>query len=193
MKVEDKKTSAEIEAEIDRVRERMDATLDEIEQRLTPREMIRDGISSISRIEAGRYAFQLAALARRYPMPAAVAGIALAGIVLVRRRYSTARSVEEDAASASRLSRALDAAKETMRDTSDAISGTAGNARAKFSRATAGSMERASEVANRASKQVRRAGKRAQSFASERPMAVGAAALALSAAVAALPYLRRKM
>jgi hypothetical protein len=101
--------------------------------------------------------------------------------------------VEEDAASASRLSRAIDAAKGTLRDTSDTISETAGSARAKFSRATAGGMERASGVATRARKQMYRAGKRAQGIASERPLAVGAAALAIGAAVAVcVPYMRKK-
>ena len=193
MKVEGKKTSEQIEEEINRVRERMDATLDEIEHRLTPRALIRDGISAIPRIEAGRYALELAALARRYPMPAAVVGIVLAGLVVVRQRYSAARMVEEEAASGTRLSRALDAAKGTLRDTSDALSGTAESARAKFSRATSEGLERASGAANRASKQVRRAGKSVQSFARERPMAVGAAALAIGAAAAVcIPYLRKK-
>ena len=189
----EQKTAEEIEAEIDRVRARMDATLDEIEHRLSPRELLRDGVSSISRLEAGRYALQLAALARRYPMPAAVAGITLAGLLVARRRYSGSRAVQDDAASASRLSRAIDAAKGTLRDTYETISGSAGSARAKFSRATADGMERAGEVAIRARKQWRRAGKSAQSIASERPFAVGAAALALGAAIAVcVPYLRKK-
>jgi ElaB/YqjD/DUF883 family membrane-anchored ribosome-binding protein len=190
----EQKTSEEIEAEIDRVRARMDATLDEIEHRLSPREMIRDGLGSISRIEAGRYALQLAGLARRYPMPAAVAGLTLAGLLVGRRLYSGSRAAPEEAGSASRLSRALDAAKGTLRDTSDSISGSASSARSKFSRATADGVERASEVADKARKQLRRAGKSAQSMASERPLAVGAAALAVGAAIAVcVPYFRKKM
>jgi ElaB/YqjD/DUF883 family membrane-anchored ribosome-binding protein len=189
----EQKTSEEIEAEIDRVRARMDATLDEIEHRLSPREMIRDGVSSISRIEAGRYALHLAALARRYPMPAAVAGITLAGLLVAGRRYSASRSEQKDAASTSRLSRALDAARGTLRNTSDTISGSAGSARTRLSRATSEGMERASEVSTRARKQLRRAGNSAQSYARERPFVVGAAALAVGAAVAVcVPYLRKK-
>jgi len=193
MKAEDKKTSEDIEAEIDRVRSRMDATLDEIEHRLTPREIIRDGLGSISRIEAGRYAFQLAALARRYPMPAAVAGIAIAGLMVARRKHSSSRSAEEEAASSSRLSRALDAAKGTLRDATDSISGTAGTTRARLSEAASSGMGRASHAAGRARKQLRRAGSSAQSLAREQPLAVGAAALAIAAVAVCIPYLRKKM
>jgi len=194
MNVESEKTSEDIEAKIDRIRERMDATLDEIEHRLTPREIIRDGLGSISRIEAGRYALKLAALARRYPMPVAVGGIALAGLLVARRKYSGSRSAEEDAASGSRLSRALDAAKGTLRDATESVSQTAGTTRTRLSGAASDGMGRASEVAGRARKQLRRAGSSAQNMARERPLAVGAAALAIGAAVAVcIPYLRKKM
>ncbi len=101
--------------------------------------------------------------------------------------------VEEQAASNSRLSRALDAAKGTLRDPSATFSENADSARAKFSRATAGGMERGSEVASQTRKQLRRAGNSAQAMARERPLAVGAAALAIAAAVAVcVPYLRKK-
>ena len=194
MNAEAKKTSEDIEAEIDRIRERMDATLDEIEHRLTPGEIIRDGLGSISRIKAGQYALQLAALARRYPMPAAVGGIALAGLLVARRKYSGSRSAEEDVAFGSRLSRALDAAKGTLRDATESVSQTAGTTRTRLSGAASDGMARASEVAGRARKQLRRAGSSAQNMARERPLAVGAAALAIGAAVAiCIPYLRKKM
>jgi len=69
------RTPEEIEGEIDRIRARLDATLDELEHRLTPRELIRNGIGALSGFEASRYAVRLAGLVRRYPIPAAIAGI----------------------------------------------------------------------------------------------------------------------
>jgi len=74
------RTPEEIEAEIDRTRDRMDATLTELEFRLTPRELIRDGINSLSGLQAsryvGKYAGKMMHLGRRYPKPAAIAGLA---------------------------------------------------------------------------------------------------------------------
>jgi ElaB/YqjD/DUF883 family membrane-anchored ribosome-binding protein len=192
MNAEGKRTAEDIEAEINHVRARMDATLEEIEHRLTPRELIREGMNSLSRIEASRYVFQLADLVRRYPVPAVVAGISLAGLLVARQRYSGSRS-PDDAASAGRLSRAIDAAKETLRDTKETISETAGTARAKLAGATSSGIERASDIASDARRQLRQASSSAQSMARERPLAVGAAALAIGAAVAfCIPYIRRK-
>src|SRR3954467_4701616 len=112
------RTPEEIEAEIDRIRDRMDATLTDLEFRLTPRELVRDGINSLSGLQGsryvGRHVGKLMPLGRRYPKPAAIAGASLAGLLLAGRRYKTHDS--DDDKSAARLSQAMDAARETMQD-----------------------------------------------------------------------------
>jgi hypothetical protein len=190
------RTPEDIEAEIDRIRERMDATLTDLEFRLTPRELLRDGINSLSGLQGsryvGRYVGKLLHLGRRYPKPAAVAGAGLAGLFLAGRRYKTHTSDDQD--SAARLSNAMEAARETMQDTKQTLAKGAGTAKDKLVGATSSAMERASDLAGSAGKRLREAGSSMHSVTRERPIAAGAVALALAAAVLmSIPSVRRKL
>jgi len=190
------RTPEEIEAEIDRTRDRMDATLTELEFRLTPRELIRDGINSLSGLQAsryvGKYAGKMMHLGRRYPKPAAIAGASLAGLYLAGRRFKNRAS--EDQPSTARLSQAMDAARETMQDTKQTLARSAGAAKDKVVGATSSAMERASDIAESASKRLRKAGSSVQSVTRERPVAAGAVALVLAAAVLmSIPSVRRRL
>jgi hypothetical protein len=186
----------DIEAEIDRIRDRMDATLTDLEFRLTPRELVRDGINSLSGLQGsryvGRYAGKLMHLGRRYPKPAAIAGASLAGLLLAGRRYKAHDS--DDDKSAARLSQAMDAARETMQDTKQTLAKSAGTAKDKLVGATSSAMERASDLAGSAGKRLREASSSVHSVTRERPVAAGAVALALAAAVLmSIPSVRRKL
>ncbi|MFL6579474.1 MAG: DUF3618 domain-containing protein [Burkholderiales bacterium] len=190
------RTPEEIEAEIDRVRDRMDATLTDLEFRLTPRELLRDGINSLSSLQGsryvGRYVGKLMHMGRRYPKPAAIAGASLAGLLLAGRRYKTQHS--DDQKSSDRLSQAMDAARETMQDTKQTLAKGAGTAKDKLVGATSSAMERASDLAGSAGKRLREAGSSVHSVTRERPVAAGAVALALAAAVLmSIPSVRRKL
>lgn len=193
------RTPEQIEAEIDRIRQRMDSTLSELEDRMTPRQLMRDGIDSISGRDVSQYVFKLAGLARRYPMPAAIAGASLAGLFLAGRRHYKSRFADNtllraDDRSSARLSSAVDSAIEKLKDTRQTLSQTAGAARAKLSGATSSAMERASDIAGSAGKTLRRAGANAQTIARERPLIVGALALALVAGIAmSVPSVRHKI
>jgi hypothetical protein len=74
------RTSRQIEADIDHIRRNMDMTLDALEKRLSPRELVRETVESVGRLQTGRYLIGAAAVARRHPVGAAVAtvGVALA-------------------------------------------------------------------------------------------------------------------
>jgi hypothetical protein len=190
------RTPEEIEAEIDRIRDRMDATLTDLEFRLTPRELLRDGINSLSGLQGSRYvaryAGKLMHLGRRYPKPAAIAGASLAGLLFAGRRYRTQPS--DDQNSAARLSQAMDAARETMQDTKKALAKGAGTAKDKLIGATSSAMERASDIAESAGKRLREAGSSVHVVTRERPVVAGAIALALAAAVLmSIPSVRRKL
>ena len=189
------RTPEEIEAEIDRVRDRMDATLTDLEFRLTPRELLRDGISSLSGLQGsryvGKYLGKMLHLGRRYPKPAAMAGAGLAGLLFAGRRYKTHT---EEPNSAARLSQAMDAARETMQDTKQTLAKGAGVAKDKLVGATSSTMERASDIAQSASKRFREAGSSVQNMTRERPVAASVLALALAAAVLmSIPSVRRKL
>jgi len=190
------RTPEEIEAEIDRIRDRMDATLTDLEFRLTPRELLRDGINSLSGLQGsryvGRYVGKLMHLGRRYPKPAAIAGESLAGLFLAGRRYKPQPS--DDQNSGDRLSQAIEAARETMQDTKKTLAKGAGTAKDKLVGATSSAMERASDIAESAGKRLREAGSSVHSVTRERPVAAGAIALALAAAVLmSIPSVRRKL
>jgi uncharacterized protein DUF3618 len=74
------RTSREIEADIHEVRRNMDMTLDALEKRLSPRELLRETVESVGRLQTGRYLAGAVGVARRHPVGTAVAtaGVALA-------------------------------------------------------------------------------------------------------------------
>ena len=193
------RTAEQIEAEIDRIRTRMDATLEELEFRLTPRELIRDGVGSLSRIDLGKYALMLASLLRRYPMPAALAAVSFAGLVVVAgrqraNRQRTNRRLSDTAGSTARVTQAIDAARGKLLDSRQSLVQRAGAARARLAGATSSGMQRASDLAGDARRQLRRASGSVRTLARAQPVAAGAVALAIGAAVAlCIPSVRRKL
>ncbi len=174
------KTAEEIAAEIDQLRARMDSTLGEIEHRLKPSALVREGVTSFSRSDAVRYVLSFAALARKYPIPSTAAGIGVVAISIGLRWYKASK-VTEDVASTGRLLRAMDAASGALRDTTKTIS-----------EATVSGMEGAKDIVNHAGRSIRHAGSSARSMARERPLAVWATALACTAVALGIPYIRRK-
>lgn len=182
------RTAKQVEAEIDRIRSRMDTTVRELGDRMKPRELMRDGINALSGLDASRYVVKWAGLARRYPMPAAIAGASLVGLFLARRHYknrfaNNTVSLDDDL-SDSRLLRAIESAKETLRETRQTLLQTTGVARAKWSGPTSRAIQRACDIAGSAGETFRRVGANAQAIARERPVIVGALALVLAAGIA---------
>jgi hypothetical protein len=74
------RTSRQIEADIGQVRRNMDMTLDALEKRLSPRELLRETVDSVGRLQTGRYLAGAVGVARRHPVGTAIAtaGVALA-------------------------------------------------------------------------------------------------------------------
>ena len=188
------RTPEEIEGEIDRIRARLDATLDELEHRLTPRELIRNGIGALSGLEASRYVVRFAGLVRRYPIPAAIAGISVAVFLIAAGQRRRSR-LADTAGSRPRIPQARVTAMDKLLDTRQKIAQSAVAARATLASAASNGKERASGMASTASKQLRRASDKAQTLAREQPVAAGAvAALAIGAAAAmCIPSIRRKL
>jgi ElaB/YqjD/DUF883 family membrane-anchored ribosome-binding protein len=188
------RTPEEIEGEIDRIRAKLDATLDELEHRLTPRELIRNGIGALSGFEASRYAVRFAGLVRRYPIPAAIAGISVAVFLIAAGQRRRSR-LSDTAGSKPRIPQARETAMDKLLDTRQKIAQSAVAARATLTSAASNGKERASGMASNASKQLRRASDKAQTIVREQPVAAGAvAALAIGAAAAmCIPSIRRKL
>ena len=192
MSLDQMRKPEEIEADLDHLRAKMDATLDEIEYRLTPRQLLRDGLDSVARIDASRYIVGLASLTRNYPLPAALAGAGLAGLFAARRWVRP--SLPGNRTSPARISNVMDTAIGKLLGTKQALSDKAGTARTKLAGATSRGMERASDIAGNARDQLRRAGSGVQTIARDRPLTAGAVGIVVAIAIAAsIPYLRRKL
>lgn len=87
--VKDTRSPAEIEADLDRTRARLSATLDELSEQLTPRELARRGGQAVK----ARFVEPESGKIRRGPVAAAVGGLgvtvgALVAIWKVRTRSS---------------------------------------------------------------------------------------------------------
>jgi uncharacterized protein DUF3618 len=183
----------QIEAEIDRIRARLDATLSEVEHRLTPRELLRDGIGALSGIEATRYVVKLAGIVRRYPVPAGIAVITVAALALAGGHRRHVR-LSDTAGSRPRVPQPRISSTDKLLDARQKIAEATSTARTKLSGAASSSVERAGALAGSAGRQLRRATDRAQIMARRQPVAASAIALALGAAVAlSLPSVRRKL
>lgn len=192
MSLDQMRKPEEIEADLDRLRTQMDATLDEIEYRLTPRQLLRDGIDSVARIDATRYIAGLASLTRNYPLPTALAGAGLAGLLAARRRVRP--PAPDNGKFPGRISNVVETAIGTLLGTKQVLSDRAGTARKRVAGATSRGMERASDMAGSARDQLRRAGRGVQSMARDRPLTAGAVSVAVAIAIAAsIPYLRGKL
>jgi ElaB/YqjD/DUF883 family membrane-anchored ribosome-binding protein len=180
------RTPEQIEANIDDVRERMDSTLDELEHRLNARRMLRDGLAQLSNTEVIRYAASAAAsagrTAREYPVPTALAGVGLLGLVawgLRARSHSHAgRHSLRD------ISDAVDSARERLSSARKSLAGSAGSTR-----------RRVRDAGTEAWHKMEAVGTEAGSLARSHPVAAGAIGLVVLAiaAAAATPAIRDRI
>ena len=87
--VKDSRSPAEIEADLDRTRTRLSATLDELSERLAPRELARSG----GRLVKAQFVEPETGQVKRAPVAAAVGSLvltigAVVGVWKLRRRSS---------------------------------------------------------------------------------------------------------
>lgn len=167
----------EILAEIERTRSDMDDTLGQIERRLTPGQLLDQGMEYLKSSGAGDYVRNLRGSVSENPIPVALAGIGLAWLMaadrLDRRRPASA---DTDTGSA----------MEGMKERAEGMK--AGlHARAEGAKASIASMrDRASGAMDQARSSYDR-------VVTEQPLALGAIGLAIGAVMAAaLPRTRRE-
>jgi ElaB/YqjD/DUF883 family membrane-anchored ribosome-binding protein len=80
----------EIQAEIERTRSELDQTLNAIEQRLTPGQLVDQGLDYLRGSGARQYVQHLGESAKRDPIPLALVGIGLAWLMMVDRTRTKA-------------------------------------------------------------------------------------------------------
>ena len=176
----------EIQADIERTRSDMDATLSAIENRLTPGQLVDQGIDYLRNSGANEFVSNLGNSVKQNPLPVALVGIGLAWLMASGRRaddYGTAYEVGPSTADKlrSRASETMNRASDKMQSAKQSLSETAQSVR-----------ERASAIGDSARQQMDRAKSGMDYMMREQPLALGAIGLAIGAIVAAMAPRTRK-
>ena len=167
----------QILAEIDRTRGEMDRTLTAIEHRLTPGQLVDQGIDYLRHSGANEFVQNLGGTAKQNPMPLALVGIGLAWLMALGRQPAQ-RGYDQSSSPASgireKASGMLHGASETLSSAKGTVSDTLGSVR-----------ERASGVGESAKEQWQRARGGIDYLVHEQPLALGAIGLAIGAVLGA--------
>lgn len=147
----------EIQAEIERTRQHMDGTLSAIEQRLTPGQLVDQGLSYLKNSGGAEFVGNLGDQAKQNPLPVALVGIGLAWLMATRRNPGTQPEYDSSG---------------------PGLGERASQAKAKVS-------QTASSVLDTTRQQVDRAKDGFDTLMREQPLALGAVGLAIGALAAA--------
>lgn len=182
----------EIQADIERTRSELQDTLSAIEQRMTPSQLIDQGVDYLRHSGAREYISNLGESAKQEPIPLALVGVGLAWLMLSSGRESrtTGHVTADDLAARARasadsvadgvrgtISSVRDTAARTSHrigDTAHRIGDTAHAARERASQLSAAARERAVQMRHGYERMV-----------NDHPLALGAVGLAVGAVLAA--------
>jgi hypothetical protein len=171
----------EILAEIERTRSELDSTLSAIEHRLTPGQLVDQGLDYLRHSGANEFVRNLGGSVKHNPMPVSLVGIGLAWLMAAGRNSGASQSWSGESA-AGKMSEAAGSAKEKVSRAGESISQTAQAAREWLSQAGSGARQQYERVRGGYNSIVR-----------EQPLALGAIGIAIGAALAAaLPRTRKE-
>jgi ElaB/YqjD/DUF883 family membrane-anchored ribosome-binding protein len=170
------KSPEQILAEIDRTRGEMDRTLSAIEQRLTPGQLVDQGLDYLRHSGANEFVQNLGGTAKQNPLPVAVTAIGLAWLMALGRQ--PAQQDYGSSTSASGLREGMSSAK-------DRLSGSMTSAKESPSGSMDSMRGRAGDVADTARQQWERARGGIDYLVNEQPFALGAIGLAIGAILGA--------
>jgi ElaB/YqjD/DUF883 family membrane-anchored ribosome-binding protein len=154
----------QILAEIDRTRDEMDRTLAAIEHRLTPGQLVDQGLDYLRQSGANEFVQNLGGAAKQNPMPVAVTAIGLAWLMALGRQPA------QQNYGATSSSGIRDKASGMMQGASDTLSSARGTM---------------SDTMNSARDQWQRARGGLDSLVNDQPLALGAIGLAIGAILGA--------
>lgn len=176
----------EIEADIARTRGDMNATLTAIEQRLTPGQLVDQGLDYIRNSGANQFVSNLGSSVKNNPIPVALMGIGMAWLMATgNRRPSYLERSGSESAGPGMMQRA----SEGMSSTRDKLSQTTQSARERVGQLGQGARGQMERVLHQAERM--RSGY--DSMVREQPLVLGAIGLAVGAMVAAgLPRTREE-
>ena len=165
----------EILAEIDRTRGEMDRTLSAIEHRLTPGQLVDQGLDFLRHNGAVEFVQNLGGSAKQNPMPVALTAIGIAWLMATGRNSGEQNYSGEHDSGPSRLGSMKDSIGGAASSMKDTLSGTASSVR-----------DRAGSMADTTRNQWDRARGGMEYMVNEQPLALGAIGLAVGALLAAI-------
>ncbi|MGQ0523076.1 MAG: DUF3618 domain-containing protein [Betaproteobacteria bacterium] len=201
MRHDRQRSPAEIEGEIARVRRSMDATLHEIESRLTTGQLVDQGIDYLRNSGAREFVSNLGASVKHNPLSVTLVGIGLAWLMFSGRRsapgagmgYADVTGASESSSLTERAADALDRVSDTAAATRDSASRSMRAATETWAQTASSVRDRARRAAATGRRQAERARQGFDYMLHEQPLALGAIGLAVGAAVAAaVPRTRRE-
>jgi ElaB/YqjD/DUF883 family membrane-anchored ribosome-binding protein len=200
MRTDGQRKPQEILAQIDRTRSDMDSTLTAIEQRLTPGQLVDQGIDYLRRSGANQFAANLGGSVRDNPLPVTLVGIGLAWLMAAgkagngraRAGVSTGQLGERASNAAQGDSEAIGSVKQQMSGTLQSAREGWQSARQRAGELTQGARDTAAQIGETARQQAQRAKSSVDYLVREQPLALGAIGLALGALIAASAPRTRK-
>lgn len=197
------RTPEQIEGDINDVRDRVDSTLDTLEQRLDAKRMIREGLNYVRNTPAVKYATTAAVsagrTAREHPLPSAIAGASLLGLIVwgLTSRLNSRTNRQGMRRMSDTAANWLTNARNSMKDSMpDSTAGSTAASTAKYMvESTRRARQRTHDAAGRAWQGIEHAGSEARAVVRKHPMAASAVGLAMIAiaTAAAVPTLRQRI
>lgn len=177
------KRPEEILAEIDRTRDEMDRTLSAIEHRLTPGQLVDQGLDYLRHSGAAEYVQNLGGTAKQNPLPIALAAIGI-GWLMALGRQPAQQSYGATSESGLRegIGSMRNKASSAMQSTSDSLS----SAKDRVTGSISSMRDRAGQMTDSAKYQWERARGGVDYLVHEQPLALGAIGLAVGAVLAAM-------
>jgi ElaB/YqjD/DUF883 family membrane-anchored ribosome-binding protein len=184
----------QILTDIHRTRDELEKTLVAIEHRLTPGQLVDQGVDYLRHSGANEFVHNLGGAAKQNPLPVALVGIGLAWLMALGRQ--PAQNYDSSVSTSNlreRASGALQSASETLSSTKERVSGNVTSMRERASDTVRGVRDRASQATDTAREQWERARGGLDYLVHEQPLALGAIGLALGAVLgAAAPRTRQE-
>ena len=184
----------EILAEIEHTRHEMDSTLTAIEQRLTPGQLLDQGLDYLRSSGANQYVENFGVQVKNNPLPVTLVGIGLAWLMASSKnppaRYSTesygSGMSERAGAMGDKATAMMGAAKSKLSDGTQAVGDRVRQARDTLSSVGQSARERIGDLGSSARYQMDRARSGMDYLMREQPVALGAVGLAVGALLAAM-------
>src|SRR3954470_16466858 len=108
-------------AEINRTREEMDETLSAIEQRLTPGQLVDQGLDYLKHSGAREYAANLGTSIKNYPLPSTLAAIGIAWLMAVGNKQPQSSSASSGPSMGERMQSTKDSVGSGMQSAKDSV------------------------------------------------------------------------